>query len=102
MLKIGDVLFTVDSHSRAGPEPVAVTGETQGLWILANGDRPNKKTLVTAADRQGYRLRYLTKDGLESKLFCDRHARSVSSAVSVCNDPTVLREIAKLVGKTLD
>lgn len=101
--KVGDIVFEHLTIARDGIswKQARIIGETKGCWVLDNGDRPNKKTMITAADRQGHKTRYYTYDGVEAKNFCDEHARAIGSAVSVCNDPVTLRAIAALVGKEL-
>lgn len=101
--RVGDIVFERLTITRDGNhwKRARITGETKQLWVLDNGDRPNKKTMITAADRQGHKTRYYTYDGVEAKNFCDQYARGIASAVSVCDDPVKLRAIAALIGKEL-
>lgn len=102
-IAIGDTLFRVPDNWRKGQEwkGSRIVAETRGTWVLENGSRPNKKTMRTPRDRQGYSTRYYTLRGMEDRIFCDKHARDIASAVSVCNDPVTLTLIAKMVGKVL-
>lgn len=101
--KVGDMVFEHLTIARDGShwKRARIVGHTKGRWALDNGDKPNKQTMITAADRQGNRTRYYTYDGVEAKNFCDQHARGIASAVSVCDDPVKLRAIAALIGKEL-
>jgi hypothetical protein len=103
MTEVGDNLFTKPTISRNGEkwEQSRIMNETPGCWVLDNGDKPNKKTLITAKDRMGYATRYYTAAGMKAKQFCDKHARDIAAAVSVCDDQAKLIAIAMLIGKEL-
>lgn len=102
-VKIGDTVYEHLTIARAGISwmPVLVVDQTKYCWRLGNGHKINKKTLITPADRQGYKARYFTAAGVAARNFCDDHARNIGCAVSVCDDPDTLRAIAALIGKEL-
>lgn len=100
--KVGDKLHS--ETARRGESAAdrwrswTITGETKGCWLLEDGDKPNKITLRTPKDRLGHQTRYYTDAQMQNKKFCDKHARDIASAVSVCDDAEKLRTIALLIG----
>lgn len=107
MTKIGDKIYhqrTIRRSDGSRWEGGVITGETKGTWLIKKDwyeQSVNKKTMLSPRDRLGSQDRYYTEQGMLDKIFCDQHARDIAAAVSVCADPSVLREIAKLVGKKI-
>jgi hypothetical protein len=107
MTAVGDTLWLRSTIRRSEGEWMSkvIRDETKGLWIVGEGyteSRINKKTMVTAADRQGYRERWFTTEARDAYIFCEKYARAIGTAVSVCDSPNKLRYIAELIGKKLE
>ena len=112
MTKVGDTLYELNRHPRQHEPrwtPQVILGETARSWLIATFSenhpartRIDKKTLLTARDRQGHRAHFYTAEGREAYDFCSRYGRDIASAVSVCGDPEKLRQIAAIVGKELN
>lgn len=103
MIKVGDSLYQLNSwHNANRPKwkPDRITGETKQSWLLGD-TKVNKGTMTTAKDRRGHNKHYFTYEGMVARDFCDQWSRDVGSAVSVCDDPEKLKQIAAIVGKEL-
>lgn len=108
--KIGDKLYTCRTINRSGRgkwSESRIVDETKHSWLVQTipgssmRAKVNKTTMMTAADRQGMKDRYYTAQGRDAKDFCDKYARDIGAAVSVCDDPEKLKAIAAIIGKKL-
>lgn len=107
MIAVGTTLYRHDSWANDVSRrwsPVEVIGETKLSWLVGNPRYPtkvNKKTIMSARDFRGQNDVYCTVEERDSVNFCEKNKRQIASAVSVCNDPEKLRQIAAIVGKEL-
>lgn len=104
-IKVGDTLWSRSGDYRQNAEKWnkhKVIGETNFSWLLEPTWKPakcNKKTMSTKRDSYG--PEFYTAQGKEDYDFCKRNARNIASAVSVCDDPEKLRQIAAIIGKEI-
>lgn len=97
-LKVGDVLW-FESFWREWRFR-AITGETKLSWIVGEGwseEKANKKTLLTAADRQGRKTRYYTAQQRDDKMWVDANRHRIESKVCGCSDRATLEKIEELL-----
>lgn len=100
-IKIGTMLHTTD-HGRSDKwTSEKVTGETAQSWIMEGKYKPskvNKRTMLETIPRWGNR-RWYTEQGMKDLRWINENRWEISSAVGAVDDVSMLRTIARMIGK---
>lgn len=106
-LKVGSTVWVFDVNRRVYPpregvntcgnapiyrehfRPMPITGETRVSWVLRDGRKVSKRTLDGICT---------TTAQIDAACWVHDHVHAISRAVERCEDATILREIASLVG----
>jgi hypothetical protein len=68
--------------------PIKIANETRVSWVLANGNKVNKKTLAGI---------YTSEAQIDDHCWVHDYLRSIVRIVERCNNAVILRKIADLV-----
>ena len=98
-VKLGDVLWSLESCNRQDWKYLKITGETRQSWILATGFRDVKVKKDTLLENQGTygRKRWYTEKGKEDSIWLQKHKFKIAEMVNGCSDIEKLKQIKDIL-----